>query len=106
MTFPCTGCGACCRVINRHESLIVTDDVSSLYYFPYKWDETGKCENLGDDNKCKIYESRPLICNIDAFIDALGLDRKEFHDVNIGICNKLVDEFGLGEQMKPKLLNS
>lgn len=102
MKFPCTGCGACCRVINRHEGLIVTDDPTNPYYFPYKWDDTGKCENLVDD-KCKIYESRPLICNIDAFIDALGLERKEFHAINIEVCNKLVDEFGLDEKLKPRI---
>ena len=105
MKFPCTGCGACCRIINRHELLIVRDDPNDPYYFPYGWDETGKCENLGEDNKCKIYNTRPLICNIDAFIDALGLDRVEFQNVNIEVCHKLVDEFGLGEDAKPNFVD-
>lgn len=104
MRFPCTGCGACCRTINRHEGHIVRDDPSDPYYFPYQWDETGKCEMLGEDNKCTIYESRPLLCNVDGLIDMLGLDRKEFHDLNIKACWDLADEFSLGEKAKPIML--
>lgn len=103
MSFPCTGCGACCRVINRHKGIIVRNDETHPFYFPYQWDDTGKCENLGDDNKCKIYDQRPLICSVDKMIDAMGLDREEFWRVNIEVCNSLVDEFGLGEDMKPKI---
>jgi len=104
MRFPCTGCGACCRVINRYEELIVRDDPSNPYYFPFQWDESGKCENL-EGNKCKVYEDRPLICNIEAFLEALGLDKIDFYNVNIKSCHELVDEFGLGEEMKPKIDN-
>jgi Fe-S-cluster containining protein len=59
---------------------------------------------LGEDNKCTIYESRPLLCNVDGLIDMLGLDRKEFHDLNIKACWDLADEFSLGEKAKPIML--
>lgn len=104
MRFPCTGCGACCWTINRHESHIVRDDPEHPFYFPYQWDETGKCENLDADNKCKVYDSRPLLCNVDGLIDALGLDRKAFHDINIKSCWELADEFKLGDDARPIMI--
>jgi Fe-S-cluster containining protein len=103
MRFPCTGCGACCRVINRYERILEREDDTNPYYFPYQWDETGRCENLNDDNKCRIYETRPLICNVEAFTRALDLPLQEFYEINIGTCHELIDEFKLGEEMKPRI---
>jgi hypothetical protein len=37
--FECSKCGACCRKIN--------------------------CSYITDDNLCSIYETRPLMCNIE-----------------------------------------
>ena len=33
--------------------------------------ETGKCNNLGDDFKCKIYETRPEVCRLYGTIEKL-----------------------------------
>lgn len=103
MKFPCTGCGACCKMINRHSVYIVRDDPEHPFYFPYQWDKTGRCENLTEENKCKVYENRPLMCNVDALIDALELDREEFYEINVKVCWDLADEFNLGEDAKPRI---
>lgn len=60
-------------------------------YFPYNWDENGVCENLTEDNKCKVYENRPLICNVDKFAEYNKLDKNEFYKVNIRACNYMMD---------------
>ena len=102
LKFPCTGCGACCRHIDLAEDIIVREDETHPYYFPYTHKE-GVCENLGEDNKCKIYENRPLICRIDDLIEYFGMDKEKYYQENIKACHKLIDSLGLGEDMKPYL---
>lgn len=55
--WTCTSCGACCAYVRP-------------LFKKYKhlkswimWD--GRCIHLGQDRKCKIYETRPEICRID-----------------------------------------
>lgn len=50
--FPCTGCGECCRHINRVEQLAVYDRGD------------GVCIYLSG-NLCSIYKDRPEICRVD-----------------------------------------
>lgn len=85
MSFPCIKCGLCCRHVD------VAVETSGLE-FPYKWDETGRCEMLGENDLCKVYESRPLLCNIDRFIQEYGLDEKETYNANISCCNEFLKE--------------
>ena len=101
--FPCSGCGACCRRINKAvENLSdFTKDKDSDFYFPYKWDENGVCENL-IDNKCLIYEDRPLICNIDKLLSLTNIPRKKFYKMNIVECNKMMDEDNLPNELRIK----
>lgn len=90
--YPCIKCGLCCRKISEVvESLGVE--------FPYKWDETGRCEMLGVDNLCMTYDSRPMLCNVDELMLALGDERKEFYNVNIASCNKLLQDAGREERI-------
>lgn len=90
--FPCTGCGACCRRAKQTvERLAITDPLNE-FYFPYKWDETGRCEMLAEDNKCSVYENRPTVCNIDKTIALSGVDKKKFYTDIIESCNKAMDE--------------
>lgn len=52
--FECDRCGACCRHLN-------------LFGSAYVWLDRGDgvCRNFDlETNLCKIYENRPLICNI------------------------------------------
>lgn len=73
-------------------------------FFPYTWDETGKCEMLGDDNKCKVYDDRPLICRIDELGEAFMTDKKEWYKSNIRSCNTMMDEDGIDQSLRIKIL--
>jgi len=90
--FPCSGCGACCRRAKQTVEKLNITDPNNEFYFPYKWDETGRCEKLTDDNKCSVYETRPTVCNIDKTILLSGIDKKKFYEINIKACNKAMDE--------------
>lgn len=95
--FPCSGCGSCCRRINKAvENLGLENiDKDNELYFPYKWDETGRCEMLTDDNKCLVYENRPLLCNIDKFLSIIDITKEDFYAMNIVACNIMMDEDNL-----------
>jgi len=102
MNFPCTGCGACCRVISWADDVVVRDDPEHPHYFPYTHKD-GVCEKLGPDNKCTIYETRPLICRIEDSCKYFGHDPEEYYTINIKGCHKLIDQLGLGDEWKPPL---
>ena len=89
--FPCTGCGACCRRISQAVLYHNIKDVNNPLYFPYSWDSFGVCEMLGEDNKCTVYDKRPLICNIKSYAEYMGHDLNQFMSFNIHYCNKLMD---------------
>ncbi len=95
MPFPCTGCGSCCRRVDKllaHN--VAAGDPDSPLFFPYKHDK-GKCENLLPDNKCSVYEERPLVCNIDALMKVMEIPEKLFYSMNIFSCNQFMDEDGI-----------
>ena len=100
--FPCTGCGACCRMIHLSDDIVEREDTTHPHYFPYTHKE-GICENL-EDNKCKIYDTRPLICRIDDLCDYFGYDREIYHRENIKACGRLIDFLGMDEKWKPTLV--
>jgi Fe-S-cluster containining protein len=66
--FNCNKCGACCRAVN--------------------------CQFLTKDNLCSIYETRPLICNIEKGYEQLikgTMTKEEFFKLNEHYCNVLKD---------------
>jgi Fe-S-cluster containining protein len=99
--FPCTMCGACCKKVGQSLSLIDNNKDSPLC-FPYSWDETGKCENLNDDNTCKVYDKRPIICNIEEMRKRAGRTKKDYYDLNIKACNYLMDMSGVDIKFRIK----
>lgn len=94
--FPCTGCGACCRRIQNlkeySDKLAIEKSMPEIS-FPYE-NKDGVCEKL-IDNKCSIYEDRPLICNIEKMDKILKMDK--FHEMNANICNLFIKQDGLDE---------
>ena len=90
MSFPCIKCGLCCRKI----SVVVEAGIK----FPYKYDKDGKCEMLGDDNLCLVYDSRPLICNIERMAEQ-QTDKIKFYNLNIYSCNFMLEEAGIAERI-------
>ena len=91
MSFPCTGCGCCCKRIKSAVKHYNVTDKKHPLYFPYTWDENGVCENLTEDNKCKVYDNRPLLCNVDKFAEYINYNKKEFYKSNIRACNYMMD---------------
>lgn len=84
--FPCTKCGCCCKRLGK----AIKEGIG----FPYRAKENGECEML-EDNKCKVYDTRPDICNVDKVIELIGLDRNEYYKEGIYACNKMMDEDGI-----------
>lgn len=101
-TYPCTGCGVCCKRVDRAIKAFDLGEKSKLY-FPYKHDGNGRCEMLTDDNKCSVYENRPLICNVDALLELSGMPKQAFYALNIHSCNKLMDEDGVPINFRIKI---
>lgn len=89
MSFNCTGCGLCCLHVDR---AVEMTKMSHILEFPYTWDESGKCEMLGDDHKCTIYHDRPLLCNVEKFAEVFKLDKEEFYKANEEACKDLQTE--------------
>jgi Fe-S-cluster containining protein len=50
---------------------------------------------LTEDGRCSVYEHRPLICNIKVGGMLVGLDQKEWYQLNMVGCNKMIEEAGL-----------
>ena len=60
ITFPCTQCGICCQNIQGIDSLSHLNRGD------------GCCIHYDIDNRsCKIYEERPLLCNIELAYEEL-----------------------------------
>lgn len=102
--FKCTSCGACCSHIDRaiFNSGLAKPYKEMVASFPYKWDKTGKCEMLDKDNKCSVYNNRPLICNLQAqwekyFYKDMSL--AEYYRMQNNACNDLIIDDGLSADL-------
>lgn len=80
-TFPCTGCGACCRHVGLAEETRFLDRGD------------GTCRHFDEAGRsCAIYAERPLVCRVDRYYDAhyvhlVGWD--EFIELNLMECARL-----------------
>ena len=82
--FPCTSCGACCSSIEGIE-------------FLKDFNSDGTCSMLVN-NKCKIYENRPLLCRIDESYDqyfSTFMTKDEFYIQNAKACNTLQEKLNI-----------
>jgi hypothetical protein len=79
MSFPCCGCGCCCRHVN----------LSEIYAGLDRGD--GVCKYLSG-NLCSIYKERPLLCRVDESYErffSACMSREEFYQINLDMCEKL-----------------
>ena len=84
--FPCTLCGICCKHIELCDGMTYAS-------FPYKH-VNGRCEKLGTDNKCMVYDSRPSICNIAKQTENMNnTEKANYFNMNKDACNKLQELF-------------
>lgn len=80
--FLCTSCGACCRLAGK------------LGLMPSNKD--GSCIHLGKDNKCKIYENRPDVCNVETMWKRSNVVNKvDYFKFSNSLCNELIKNEGL-----------
>jgi Fe-S-cluster containining protein len=78
VNFPCTQCGACCRV-------------AVPCGLPAKSKGSLVCLHLDEEtNRCTIYETRPSICRIETMVvQTRNYSRAEVYRVNAECCNAL-----------------
>lgn len=114
MSFPCTGCGLCCRaagvtvMVSRSE--VASGNLDPLIVetaaFPYEFDADGKCENLLDDNSCAVYETRPDICNVARTYEkhyASNQTRQEVYEETAQVCNEMMDYHNIDQRLRVKM---
>ena len=79
--YRCDKCGKCCRNLNLND----------LYDHLNRGD--GVCRYLDEEtNLCKIYNNRPLICNIDKAYNEYFKDyysKEQYYKINKEICMSL-----------------
>ena len=92
MEFECTACGLCCKKIGLimqrpapYEWMQPAKDA-----FPYKANPDGSCEKL-IDNRCSVYDDRPLMCDIGRMGDEMNLpmSKEKWFDMNYEGCKRL-----------------
>lgn len=96
MEFNCSGCGACCKRIG-----LLKDKFKELN-FPYSVNDKGWCEMLDENNNCKVYNTRPDICNMktmyEKYFTKLGYTEKKTYKLNAEMCNLYIKEDKLDEK--------
>lgn len=82
--FPCTQCGACCRHVHLADETKFLDRGDGI------------CHHYDIDSKlCSIYETRPLICQVEKQFQLNYQDRfkwNEFIEINQAAC-RLLENF-------------
>lgn len=107
MSFLCTSCGACCRrvrtAVENVEASLGKQMPGDLLYFPYGWDKNGSCDQLLPNNRCGVYDDRPLICSVDRMAELLNKDKKIYYAMNAVYCNQFQEEDGVDESYRVKV---
>lgn len=79
--FPCTQCGICCKNISKVKELQDFDNGNGI------------CKFLDlQNNKCKIYDTRPEICRVDVMYEkyySKYYDIQKFYALNLKVCEEL-----------------
>ena len=108
--FPCTKCGLCCTRVAQvldHNSIeyqtapTVIKDLMDR--FPYPTNSDGSCSMLTSDGLCKVYDDRPIICNVKYGALLLNLNLKEWYQNRADGCNKLIKDAGLSDDYLVKI---
>lgn len=64
--------------------------------------EDGACIHLAEDNTCKIYDTRPELCRVDAMYEKrkenLKYTKQECYEWNNFHCNNMILEDGLDKK--------
>ena len=94
--FYCSGCGQCCRHIDKAVENFnkLCEMFPELHEeFPYIWSSSGSCEMLDSNNKCKCYNTRPLLCDSGRLLEELqklvDITKEDFIDMSLESCKYL-----------------
>ena len=97
MEFPCDKCGLCCRQVSKMASLQYLDRGD------------GTCRHFDEDLfQCKVYHTRPLLCNVRKSYKILFLEQytwEEFIQINQEGCQTLKKQ-QIENQTLDKLISS
>ena len=77
-------------------------DRKALELFPFGHDENGVCEKLVD-NKCTVYETRPLLCRVKSMHKKFYADKinqRDYFNFVGNICNTWIKDAGGTEFVK------
>lgn len=104
MDFPCTGCGICCTKVDKLVDA-VNMGILEKEDFPYDH-KKGRCSMLNKEGKCKVYNERPVICNIEGMFETEIYDeilnikkttKKQSYIDTANLCNEWMTEQGHGD---------
>ena len=91
--FECKMCGMCCRNVKRYKEEIYPIFKRLLGETVPNFDiedDNGVCVHLTEDNKCSIYEQRPILCNTEKMFEllssALGVSKYKLYKAQILSC--------------------
>ena len=104
--FPCTKCSQCCRNVGKviaNSSNLPQKVQDLISIFPYEVKPDGSCSMLLDDGTCKVYDNRPIICNIKLTASIFNYDLAEWYRINADMCNTYIREAGLSDDYLVKL---
>jgi Fe-S-cluster containining protein len=91
--FKCTSCGLCCKKIGLMLTLppAMSFLARAKAEFPYQAKPDGSCEMLDEDNKCKVYDNRPLLCDVGRLGDEpdIPMSKEVWFDMNYKGCEIL-----------------
>ena len=93
MSFKCKMCGMCCRDVNRYKEEVypVLKKILGDKIPEFDIEATGGvCVNLNEDNRCMIYDCRPIICNTEKMFEmlseALEIPKRELYNAQVLSC--------------------
>lgn len=110
ITFPCTGCGLCCKQVGAAVAVAKeliskgteNEYVKEIASFPFGITKSGACEMLNADNSCSVYDNRPLACQVkkvwEKFHAGNGLPMKDYFISTAMLCNSMMVEANVDDK--------
>lgn len=91
--FKCTSCGLCCKNIAGVVAGAVPFPflAKATREFPYQAKADGSCEKLDENDRCSVYDHRPLLCDIGRMGDEpdLPMSKEQWFEMNYIGCKTL-----------------
>lgn len=77
-------------------------EIKEVAVFPFRYDEKGRCENLGEDNRCQVYDSRPDVCSVEKMhaLYSSHIPLLKYYRDTAKICNRRIAEAGLDDKFR------